>query len=113
MLILYSKISRCLFGFTTAKMVCQENQSRTDLVDALFNARDESEVTIDRLSGTPTSHKNRTHDATYTHKASKSVQTLDSRISERSQTNTSQQTESRNTSIKVTNNNNKHNFFVC
>lgn len=96
-------------------MTCHENQNRADLVDALFNTRDESETPMDRLNATPTSLKNRNENSTiHTHRPSKSIQTLDSRISERSQPNYSQQTGSKSTSIKVKTNiyfNTSHTFW--
>ncbi|KAG2195593.1 hypothetical protein INT46_011839 [Mucor plumbeus] len=89
-----SQISRCLFGFTTAKMICNEHQTRTDLVDALFNTKDDSDVSMEKLNSNQ-QHR-RPHELS--HKPSRSIQTLDSRNSERSQT--SQHTGSKNTSIK-------------
>ncbi|CAO0796704.1 unnamed protein product [Mucor circinelloides] len=89
-----SQISRCLFGFTTAKMICTEQQTRTDLVDTLFNTKDDSDVSVEKLN--PNSQYRKPHELS--HKPSRSIQTLDSRNSERSQA--SQHTGSRNTSIK-------------
>lgn len=68
-------------------MTCSEHQTRQDLVESLFNTREESENSIDRLN-TPSGHlKNKTHDtAIQSHKASRSIQTLDSRASDKSQT---------------------------
>ncbi|CEP19665.1 hypothetical protein [Parasitella parasitica] len=77
-----SQICRCLFGFTTAKMTCTEQQTRADLLDTLFNTKDESDASMEKLNSNP-QHR-RPHEAS--HKPSKSIQTLDSRISERSQT---------------------------
>jgi hypothetical protein len=85
-------------------MTCQESQTRGDLVDTLFNTREESEASIERLNTSSTFHqlKNKTHEAaTHSHKASKSMQTLDSRTSERSQSSYNGQQNSRNTGIKV------------
>ncbi|KAI8643382.1 hypothetical protein BD408DRAFT_364828 [Parasitella parasitica] len=89
-----SQICRRLFGFTTAKMACTEQQTSADLVDTLFNTKDESDTSTEKLNPNPQ------HRRPYelSHRPSKSIQTLDSRISERSQT--SQHTGSRNTSIK-------------
>lgn len=96
-----AQISRCLFGFTTAKIVCHENQNRADLIEDLFSTRDESEVSLDRLNASPSSIKSRTQESHQSHSHSRSIQTLDSKISERSQTNqNAQQPTSRNTSIK-------------
>lgn len=98
-----AQISRCLFGFTTAKIVCHENQNRADLIEDLFSTRDESEVSLDRLNASPSSIKSRTQESHQSHSHSRSIQTLDSKISERSQTNqNAQQPTSRNTSIKMT-----------
>ncbi|KAG2233802.1 hypothetical protein BDF21DRAFT_432563 [Thamnidium elegans] len=93
-----SQISRGLFGFTTAKMTCSEYQTRSDLIDSLFNTREDLENSIDKLNGPLVTLKNKVHDTTiHSHKASRSIQTLDSRTSDRSQTSN---TGSRNTSIK-------------
>lgn len=83
-------------------MTCHEYQTRSDLVDTLFNTREDSESLIDRLNPPSGPLKNKTHEAAiHSHKASRSIQTLDSRTSERSQASNGQQTGNRNTSIKV------------
>lgn len=83
-------------------MTCHEHQTRSDLVDTLFSTREDSENSIDRLNTTSGPLKNKTHEATMqSHKTSRSIQTLDSRTSERSQASNNQVTGSRNTSIKV------------
>lgn len=80
-------------------MTCSEYQTRSDLIDSLFNTREDSENSIDRLNGPPGPLKNKAHDTAFqSHKASRSIQTLDSRTSDRSQASN---TGSRNTSIKV------------
>lgn len=76
-------------------MICNEHQTRTDLVDTLFNTKDDSDVSMEKLNSN--SQYRRPHELS--HKPSRSIQTLDSRNSERSQT--SQHTGSKNTSIKV------------
>lgn len=86
-------------------MSCQEAQTRADLVDTLFHTREESEANMERLNTSTSQIKNKQHEsAIHSHRAGKSIQTLDSRTSERSQTsNYGQQTSSssRNTGIKV------------
>ncbi|KAI8887156.1 hypothetical protein K501DRAFT_242865 [Backusella circina FSU 941] len=85
------QISKSLFGFSCAKMVCNEQHTREDLVNVLFSSREENDSTMERLnsSGLTPHRNNRSHDTSYTHQASHSVQTLESRASDRSQTNNS------------------------
>jgi hypothetical protein len=82
-------------------MTCKKQQTRNDLVDTLFDTRDEVNPSTDRLSSGQFKH--RPHETTtISHKPSRSTQTFDSRVSEKSQASYGGQASgSRNTSIKV------------
>ncbi|KAI8330559.1 hypothetical protein BD560DRAFT_429159 [Blakeslea trispora] len=64
------KISRYLFGFTVAKLMCREGLTKNDLVESLFSSIDEMEER---------QHKTRSRDSSI---FSQSIQTVDSEKSQ-------------------------------
>lgn len=82
-------------------MRCEKEQTRNDLVDTLFDTREDVDPNADRFSSGQFKH--RPHETnTISHKPSRSTQTFDSRVSDKSQTSYGgQASSSRNASIKV------------
>ncbi|KAI8050133.1 uncharacterized protein B0P05DRAFT_563210 [Gilbertella persicaria] len=60
-------ISRHLFGFTVAKTVCREKLTKSDIVEALFNSKEEAE-----------DKQPKNEASVFSHQPSRSIQTIDS-----------------------------------
>ncbi|KAI8148714.1 hypothetical protein BJV82DRAFT_195958 [Fennellomyces sp. T-0311] len=77
-------ICRCIFGFSTANVVCQHNQNPTDLVQSLFGAaREEYTESAEHRSSSHKLYGDSLHpgESASRHRASQPLQTMDSRPS--------------------------------
>ncbi|OBZ90053.1 Uncharacterized protein YeaC [Choanephora cucurbitarum] len=68
-------ISRYLFGFTVAKLICREGLTKNDLVETLFNSKED----IVETAPQERQHKTRSRDSSiFSHPPSQSIQTVES-----------------------------------